>query len=185
MTVADEIRREDWEVLGVEPGADLEKVHRAYHTRRSLFAESSLATYSLLGSGERGDLLSRIDEAFMRISNAAADLAFGTTIESTEDSEVDASLAGLRTPTDLVGDPGIYLRHHRLVSGLTLDQVSVETKIRPNLLAAIEKEDWQKLPATVFVRGFVLQVARLLRLDEPEQLASAYVEKMTIERGEN
>ena len=183
--VADLIRREDWEVLGVEPGADLEKVHRAYHTRRSLFGEGSLATYSLLGKDERDDFLSRIDEAFMRISNAAADLTIGAEEEPDELSEMDATLAGLRTPTDLVGDPGIYLRHHRLVSGLTLDQVSVETKIRPNLLAAIEKEDWQKLPAAVFVRGFVLQVARLLHMDDPEKLASAYVEKMNIERGED
>lgn len=177
----DEIRREDWEVLGVEPGADLEKVHRAYHTRRSLFADSSLATYSLLSVAERSDLLNRVDEAFMRISNAAADLAASPS--RSDEDELDASLAGLKTPTDLVGDPGAFLRHHRLVSGLTLEQVSVETKIRPNLLSSIEKEEWSKLPAPVFVRGFVLQVARLLQMDDPEQLAAAYIAKMRIELG--
>ena len=82
-----------------------------------------------------------------------------------------------------MGSARTFLRYHRLVSGLTLDQVSVETKVRPNLLAAIEKEDWSKLPAPVFVRGFVLQVARLLRMDDPEQLATAYVAKMRIEIG--
>jgi hypothetical protein len=177
------IRREDWEVLGVEPGADLERVHRAYHKRRNLFAASSLATYSLLGSCDREQLLARIDDAFMRISNAAADLA--TPSDDDTPDTVDASLAGLRTPTDLVADPGAYLRHHRLVSGLTLDQISVETKIRPNLLDAIEKEEWSKLPAEVFVRGFVIQVARLLQLDEPERLGAAYVEKLRIERDED
>jgi glycine/D-amino acid oxidase-like deaminating enzyme len=184
VTVVDEIRREDWEVLGVEPGADLEKVHRAYHTRRGLFSEGSLATYSLLGAAERDEYLGRIDEAFMRISNAAADLTAAGPEETEDRLEIDRSLAGLRTPTDLVGDPGAYLRHHRLVSGLTLEQVSVETKVRPNLLDAIEREQWHKLPASVFVRGFVLQVARLLHMDEPEELASAFVEKMRIERGE-
>jgi hypothetical protein len=180
--VTDEIRREDWEVLGVEPGADLEKVHRAYHTRRNLFSESSLATYSLISVDERRELLARIDEAFMRISNAAADLTAAGPDQ--DDDEMDASLAGLRTPTDLVGDPGAFLRHHRLVSGLTLEQVSVETKVRPYVLAAIEKEEWRKLPAPVFVRGFVLQVARLLRMDDPESLATAFIEKMRIELGE-
>ncbi len=184
MTVTDAIRREDWEILGVEPGADLERVHRGYHARRSLFAVGSLATYSLLGTQDREEYLVRIDEAFMRISNAAADLTVATNEESDERLQMDAALAGLRTPTDLVGDPGAYLHHHRLVSGLTLEQVSVETKIRPNLVDAIEKEEWYKLPAPVFVRGFVLQIARLLRMDEPEQLAAAYVEKMKIERGE-
>ncbi len=183
--MSDEIRREDWEVLGVEPGADLEKVHRAYHTRRNLFSESSLATYSLIGTDDRRELLARIDEAFMRISNAAADLTAAASRDDDEDHEMDASLAGLRTPTDLVGDPGAFLRHHRLVSGLTLEQVSVETKVRPYVLAAIEKEEWDTLPATVFVRGFVLQVARLLRIDEPEALAAAFVDKMRAERGDD
>lgn len=181
----EEIRREDWEVLGVEPGADLEKVHRAYHARRSLFGTGSMATYSLLGTHERGEYLARLDAAFMRISNTAADLTMEPQGETDESTVVDASLAGLRTPTDLVGDPGAYLRHHRLVSGLTLEQVSVETKIRPNLIDAIEKEDWQKLPASVFVRGFALQIARLLHMDDPEHLATAFVEKMRAERGED
>jgi len=181
----DNIRREDWEVLGVEPGADLEKVHRAYHARRSLFGAGSMATYSLLGTTEREEYLARIDAAFMRISNAAADLTLPFSEEPEPDDEVDASLAGLRTPTDLVGDPGPYLRHHRLVSGLTLEQVSIETKIRPNLIDAIEKEEWQKLPARVFVRGFVLQIARLLHMDDAEKLAGAFLEKMKIERGED
>jgi hypothetical protein len=183
--VTDRIRREDWEILGVEPGADLEKVHRAYHIRRSLFAESSLATYSLLSTAEREEFLGRIDEAFMRISNVAADLPVQVETDFNEDSGLDAEVAGLRTPTDLVGDPGAFLRYHRLISGLTLEQISVETKIRPNLLDAIEKEAWELLPAVVFVRGFVLQVGRLLRMDEPEQLAIAYIEKMKLERGED
>jgi len=181
----EDIRREDWEVLGVEPGADLEKVHRAYHARRSLFGASSMATYSLLATTEREEYLARLDAAFMRISNAAADLTLPFPEDSDEREEVDASLAGLRTPTDLVGDPGPYLRHHRLVSGLTLEQVSVETKIRPNLIDAIEKEEWEKLPALVFVRGFVLQIAKLLHMDDSEQLASAFIEKMKSERGED
>lgn len=183
--MSEEIRREDWEVLGVEPGADLEKVHRAYHTRRNLFSESSLATYSMLAKGERDELLGRIDEAFMRISNAAAEVAAASEANSENARLLEGPLAGLHTPTDLVGDPGGFLRYHRLVSGLTLDQVSVETKVRPNVLDAIEREDWGRLPAAVFVRGFVLQVARLLRLDEPEKLASAYVEKMRIESGDD
>jgi hypothetical protein len=181
--MSDEIRREDWEVLGVEPGADLERVHRAYHTRRNLFSASSLATYSLLGRTEREDLLARIDEAFMRISNAAADLTTSARDGAPADGEVDEALAALRTPTDLVADPGAYLRHHRLVSGLTLEQVSVETKVRPNVLTAIENETWGRLPAPVFVRGFVIQVARLLRIEDPENLAAAFLQKMEIEFG--
>ena len=62
-----------------------------------------------------------------------------------------------------------------LYVGRCADHKNVRTLVRA----------WSKLPAPVFVRGFVLQVARLLRMDEPEQLAAAYVQKMRIERGED
>jgi flagellar biosynthesis protein FlhG len=180
--MTDEIRREDWEVLGVEPGASLEKVHRAYQSRRGLFSEDSLATYSLLGTAARRELLDQIEEAFLRISRAAADLSRDASHEVNRRDELDPAISGLGIPADPVTQPGAYLRHNRLVSGLTHEQVSVETKIRPNLLVDIEQENWQKLPAAVFVRGFVIQVARLLAVDDPDALAAAYLSKMNDQR---
>ena len=43
--------RRDWEVLGLEPGADPKDVRRAYRERRALYESDSLATYTLVPAG--------------------------------------------------------------------------------------------------------------------------------------
>jgi len=61
---------------------------------------------------------------------------------------------------------GAYLRKEREKRGLTYAQVTEKTKVRPHILEALEKEDWEHLPAPVFVRGFVRSYARALGISE-------------------
>ncbi len=65
---------------------------------------------------------------------------------------------------------GETFRRQRLQNKLSLDQISLETKISVRLLEAIESEQFEKLPGGVFRRSFVLQYARALGLD-PEVIA--------------
>lgn len=70
---------------------------------------------------------------------------------------------------------GETLRRERLQKGLSLDQISRETKITNRLLDAIEKDQLDRLPGGVFAKSFVRQYARFLGLDEDE--LAAEVEK--------
>jgi cytoskeleton protein RodZ len=63
---------------------------------------------------------------------------------------------------------GECLRRERLRRNLQLEQVSNELKISSRMLAAIEAEDFNKLPGGVFAKSFVRQYAHLLGLDEDE-----------------
>src|SRR5438445_9091907 len=63
-------------------------------------------------------------------------------------------------------------RRQRLQNKLSLDQISLETKISVRLLQAIEAEQFEKLPGGVFRRSFVLQYARALGVD-PDETAAA------------
>jgi cytoskeleton protein RodZ len=63
---------------------------------------------------------------------------------------------------------GERLRRQRLQNRISLEKVSLETKIGVRLLEAIEAEQFQKLPGGVFRRSFVLQYARALGVDEDE-----------------
>jgi cytoskeleton protein RodZ len=65
---------------------------------------------------------------------------------------------------------GERLRRQRLQKRISLEAVSLETKIGVRLLEAIEAEQFEKLPGGVFRRSFVLQYARALGLD-PEEIA--------------
>jgi cytoskeleton protein RodZ len=63
---------------------------------------------------------------------------------------------------------GETLRQERIKRKLDLEGVSLELKISPRFLEAIEDEDFDKLPGSLFTRSFVRQYARLLGLDEDE-----------------
>jgi cytoskeletal protein RodZ len=65
---------------------------------------------------------------------------------------------------------GAYLKEERENRSLTHDQVAQITKLRPNILKAMENEDWDNLPQAVFVRGFVKSYAQALGLDERKAL---------------
>jgi cytoskeleton protein RodZ len=65
---------------------------------------------------------------------------------------------------------GERLRRERLQKRLSLEKISLETKIGVRLLEAIEAEQFEKLPGGVFRRSFVLQYARALGVD-PDEIA--------------
>jgi len=170
------VRAEDWEVLDLEPDADITAVRRAHRRRRALYESASLATYNLLDEEERTQMLARIDEAYERIVGAEPEAA-PTGVESTG---VVAPGPAIPTgpPPDPAEEPGAFLRYHRLRTGLTLHRIAIETKIGVALLEHIENEVFAALPAAVFVRGHVVQFARELHLPDPEDLAKHYVAKM-------
>ena len=61
---------------------------------------------------------------------------------------------------------GEILRKEREARGVSLQEISEETKISMRFLRAIEEEHFDLLPGGVFNRNFVRQYARYLRLDE-------------------
>ena len=66
---------------------------------------------------------------------------------------------------------GQKLKEQRLTKELTIDQVSKETKIKASYISAIEKGEYQKLPASTYIIGFVRNYAKYLDLSEQEILA--------------
>lgn len=61
---------------------------------------------------------------------------------------------------------GQLLRRLREARHLTIDELSEATKIRKVYLRAIEDVDIENLPGRVFLRGFLTQIARVLRVDK-------------------
>lgn len=76
--------------------------------------------------------------------------------------------------TEFTGD---FLRKIREYKNLDLERLSDMTKVSRLYLQGIEMEDFAKLPAPVYVRGFVFQYAKCLKL-KPEVVANSYVARM-------
>ena len=63
---------------------------------------------------------------------------------------------------------GRYLKTVRLEKGIDLEEVAEETKIGMDYLLLIEKEDHDRLPASVFVKGFLRAYAQAIGADSEE-----------------
>jgi curved DNA-binding protein CbpA len=73
---------------------------------------------------------------------------------------------------------GPFLRRVREARNVPLEELSDYTKISKTYLLAIEEENWPKLPAAVYLRGFVTQMAKYLKLPH-DKVAQTYVARYT------
>lgn len=71
---------------------------------------------------------------------------------------------------------GTLLKRIREARNLSLEEMSETTRISRTYLTALEEESFQKLPAAVYVRGFLTQVARALKIP-PEPIVAAYLKR--------
>lgn len=60
---------------------------------------------------------------------------------------------------------GAFIQKIRHYKNINLEQLSDRSKISKTYLLAIESHDFESLPAKVFVRGFIVQISKLLILD--------------------
>ena len=65
-----------------------------------------------------------------------------------------------------LGHDGRYIAKVRATKGMDLEALSNETKIAQRYLSAIEDNAFDRLPAAVFVRGYLREIAAGLAIDE-------------------
>ena len=70
-----------------------------------------------------------------------------------------------------MGAFGERMQREREMRGVTLDEISVVTKIGTRSLKALEQEEFDKLPGGIFNKGFVRAYARYLGIDPDEAVA--------------
>jgi cytoskeleton protein RodZ len=66
---------------------------------------------------------------------------------------------------------GEYLKRVREERGLSVQQVSVTTRISPAFIQALEENRMEQFPGEVFARGFVQSYGRCLGLDDSDTMA--------------
>ena len=165
----------DYKLLNLDENATSKEARLAYHRMKALYAEGSLATYSLITAEQRDEMLDDIERAYMRISRE---------IDSrlpTSESSISPADATPPDPPELSENIGAYLKRRREDLDLTLRDVAARTKVRTTYLEYIENQQLSDLPAPVYLRGFVLEFARVLGLPDPESITAAYLELMNEE----
>lgn len=72
---------------------------------------------------------------------------------------------------------GAFLKEVREYKNVDIIRMSEMTKVSKTYLLGLEADDFDNLPAVVYVRGFVYQYAKCLKLN-PDLVASSYVYRL-------
>lgn len=172
-------------VLGLAPGASAEAVEKAHRHCRALYEEGALATYTIVDAEERRAARARIDEAFAVLGDAKRRAAYDREHGLPAAPAAAAAPAspggpitdapGRKGPVVLPGSvTGAELRRFREARGVTLKEIATSSKIGSRTLDDIETERIDRLPPTVYLRGFVQEYAREIGLD-PKDTAERYL----------
>lgn len=180
-----------YDVLEIPGSASAAEIERAHRIAQSTWAEDGLATYSLYEDGGTEAVRERIELAYRVLSDTDSKAEYDRRLEPSNPTmgleEVGLDLQFVEekvavASVDLVpaeieafddaGDEdaesewtGGRLRRARLRRGIDLEKIAEVTKINPAYLQFIEQEQYEDLPAGVYVRGFVVSLARCVGLD--------------------
>lgn len=173
------------DLLEVERGATDEEIRRAYKRAREVYSSDSLCCYGLFDGPGLEALRARLDEAYDVLLDPARRRPYELSVFPPEpDAEAELppeSKSDEPKPPPPIITPdteftGGLLRAVRESQGVDLRTISHRTKIGTAYLTSIEGDEFGNLPAPVYVRGFVTELAKCLKLDA-EQVARSYLRR--------
>ena len=197
-----------YDLLEIRPNATRAEIERAYATAQQVYAEGSLALYSVFDGIDGAAIRARLDEAYRVLCDPEAREAYDREGHFEAAPKRDESSAPAPSPPitdapipseeqrsfeELAGefDPleeepgadfdGSRLRRTRLFRGYEIEQISDVTKVSGSHLRNIEEENFADLPADVYVRGFVTAYAKTIGLD-PELVVPSYMARVAESR---
>ena len=178
-----------YEILEVIPNATPQEIQRAYEHAKETFHAESLAIYSLFSEEEMREIQAAIEEAYRvlidEVLRKSYDQAHLQMIENmlkerqqevqgkTQEKKGSLSFTNLSLDLGEMVYRGKTLKQIRERLGIDLKSISAETKINVKILEYIEEEDLEKLPARVYLKGFLKAYAQVLNLD-PQKVIEGY-----------
>ncbi|MDQ3338136.1 MAG: helix-turn-helix domain-containing protein [Myxococcota bacterium] len=188
-----------YELLEVPPTASFEDIRRANRRIRDIYGAESIAISGLYDPASLEAVHRRLDLSYTTLMDAAkrkeydmelfpdgvpmpithSPIAIGEAPSPRPPAKVDdpATLAVRPAMPEISATTvftGPLLRQIREAIGVELREIAEKSKIGMAYLHALEGEVFAKLPAAVYVRGFLSQYARALGLDA-ERVQQTYL----------
>jgi hypothetical protein len=185
-----------YEILGVSPSASIEEIEQAYIKACQIYSEENPEFANSFGAEEAIELRSWVEEAYnilvKKLKNQTQFVQglqnptpqrtqFQFEKEEENSFEMDAELENQLINTNFFD--GLLLKKIRLKKNVSLNYIANKTCIGVHHLIAIEANDFSSLPAAVFVRSYVKQIAQILQLNAKD-VCESYMKLYTESRGE-
>ncbi len=175
-----------YEILEISPTATSKEIQRAYEHAKETFHADSVAIYSLFSEEEVKGIEGAVAEAYRVLMDETLRRDYNQShlqVPATDEGQPTETFSGtqgipgeVRPPlcfTDLPSHAeerpyrGKTLKQIRQGMGVELQTIVKEMKINARTLEWIEEEAFEKLPALVYLKGFLRSYARCLGLDPP------------------
>lgn len=101
-----------------------------------------------------------------KVSKITAQKKFG--LEFSENADMERKIL------ECVEFSGPFLKEIREYKNVSVERMADMTRISKSQINSIESEVTDKLPADVYIRGYVYQIAKVLKLN-PDQVANSYM----------
>jgi flagellar biosynthesis protein FlhG len=182
-----------YDTLGAHRGATDEELRRAYKRQRENYQQGSLSLTSLLGADALKLEQARVEEAHATLLDPLRRKAYDASIFPDQPAEaprrpieIDGAVEAeremmrrelareLNAETEFTGRLLTKVRESR---GIELEEIAKATKIALSHLRAIEADAFADLPALVYTRGFVQELAKYLKLDTA-QVSKTYIRRL-------
>ncbi len=194
-----------YDLLEVAPTASFEDIRRANRRIRDVYGAESVAISGLYDPASLEAVHRRLDLAYTTLMDAAKRKEYDLelfpdgvpsppspppspveAIAARAPAKEESAVAAVRPPMPQLGPrteySGALLRQIREACGIELREIADRSKIGMAYLSALEGEVFAKLPAGVYVRGFLVEYARILGLDA-ERVKATYLERFRAARG--
>jgi flagellar biosynthesis protein FlhG len=195
-----------YELLEVPPTASFEDIRRANRRIRDIYGAESIAVSGLYDPAALEAVHRRLDLAYTTLMDAQKRKDYDIDLfpdgvpmpvqHAPSEGHVppprppakgeDPATLTVRPPmpeiTGKTDFSGPLLRQIREAIGIELREIAEKSKIGMAYLQALEGEVWSKLPAPVYVRGFLSEYARALGLDS-ERVKQTYLDRYRAARG--
>lgn len=192
-----EINSNYYEILEIDPSSSSRDVTRAYIRLKAAYGENSLVTYTGVEDEERRVTLAKIEEAYLVLSRSEKRRVYDNVhnIEARQSEKcesfepkireyVEPKLPKFRINPEFEEEivnqasfDGLFLKKIREYRRITLDDISQYTKISKNYLEFIESEEFSKFTALAYMKGFLKEYSKYLKLD-PTKVCNSYLERI-------
>ena len=176
-----------YEVLEIDPGASDEDIRRANKRMREMYAADSMVVCGLYTPERLAVVHQRMEEAYDTlldpekrkvydiklfpdgIPTRPTPTAGVSPIAPTTPVKDDMTPMRVELPEPIIDASteisGELLKKLREARHIELAEISQRTKVSVHHLRSIEDEAWASMPAQVYLRGFLVEYARFMRLD--------------------
>ena len=168
------LEEDPYEVLELKPGAGPTEIEEAYHRLMAIFDPSAPGISALYTLEEIRRMRAKIERAYHHLlAQAKGSKGDALPLNPNKGTLPPEEVEDIKARLGRLG--GRALREIRERLGLSLQEVASVIKVTKGTLENIEAERFDRLPAWVYVKGFLRAYAKFLGVD-PQEVTKAFEE---------